>query len=289
MHTSENTFPPAQDPHTQKVGVQDMRGVPETMLIPLWARAEETKSPNAIIDDPKAVEIVASIDYDFSRFDQSKYTQLGCAVRTNLFDEATIDFVRRRPGAVVVNLGAGLDTRFERLSEQCVKFDFWIDLDLPEAIRLRRKFFAETPNRILASGSAFCTEWMEMPELQNRPLLIIAEGLLMYFPESEVRSLMVKIAERFPGAEMLAETLGLFPVGRAKRHETVKATQDAPEFLWGIKHRREMERWDSRIHLTGEWDYFDYYRSRWGAMRWMSLIPGFKRAMGCGIAHLQFG
>ncbi|WP_255343947.1 hypothetical protein [Methanobacterium sp. SMA-27] len=37
---------------------QNLKGVSKTLLIPLWARAFETKQPNPIIKDEKAVEIM---------------------------------------------------------------------------------------------------------------------------------------------------------------------------------------------------------------------------------------
>ena len=44
-------------------------GVPETMLVPLYARALETQRENGLIRDDHAVEMVAKIDYDFAKFD----------------------------------------------------------------------------------------------------------------------------------------------------------------------------------------------------------------------------
>lgn len=44
--------------------VQKLKGVPETLLIPLWAKATETKRSKPIIKDEKALEIMEQIDYD---------------------------------------------------------------------------------------------------------------------------------------------------------------------------------------------------------------------------------
>lgn len=46
----------------------NLSGVSETLLIPLWARAVETKHHQPIVKDEKAVEMMEHIDYDFRKF-----------------------------------------------------------------------------------------------------------------------------------------------------------------------------------------------------------------------------
>ena len=65
--------------------VQKLKGVPETLLIPLWASAFETKHLNPIIKDEKAVGMVENIEYD-SKFDNEWPTQVSIAIRTELLD-----------------------------------------------------------------------------------------------------------------------------------------------------------------------------------------------------------
>ena len=54
-----------------------------------------------------------------------------------LFDEQVGRFLKSFPDGIVVNMGCGLDTRFPRVDNGKV---LWFDLDLPEAIAIRRKF-----------------------------------------------------------------------------------------------------------------------------------------------------
>lgn len=53
-----------------KVSVENLKGVPETLLITLYNRAVESQREDAILRDEKAVAMVEQIDYDFSRFGQ---------------------------------------------------------------------------------------------------------------------------------------------------------------------------------------------------------------------------
>lgn len=270
-----------------KIAVSQISGIPETMLIPLWARAEETARPDALVRDEKAVEMVSRIDYDFSRFKNAWRSQAGCALRAMLFDSAVRDFLRRKPQAVVVNLGAGLDTRSTRLERE--KFSCWYDLDLPQAMELRKQFLKETPRNIFLSQSVFDLSWTEDVAHEGRPVLFIAEGLLMYFTEEEIRPLFVGRADRFPNSEMLAEMLAPFLVGRNKYHDSVNKTGSNAEFKWGPKDSRALERWDPRIRFIEDWNYFDYCPERWGWMRWCGKLPWFRVNFNSRIAHLKFG
>jgi O-methyltransferase involved in polyketide biosynthesis len=111
--------------------------VQESLLVPLYARAIDSLKKRPILKDPKAVEMVQSIDWDFRRFNQRRRV-VGCTLRTAIFDEWVKDFLSRHPEGTVVEIGAGLNTRFERLDNGTVH---WFDLDLPDTVELRRKFF----------------------------------------------------------------------------------------------------------------------------------------------------
>lgn len=264
---------------------QQLTGVPETLLIPLWARAVETEKEQPIIRDPKAVEMVARVDYDFSRFEKVWLSQLGVAIRTMLLDRETGNFLQRNPGAVVINLGAGLDTRVERFKEQVT---CWYDLDLPEVISLRRQFFAEDERHRLIAGSAFDLSWLEQIAHTGKPVLLLCEGMLMYFDELEVRRLFTELAIRLPGSEMLFEVLAPIAVGRSKHHDSVSRMESAAEFKWGPKDCRVLEAWDSRIHYVEEWNYFDFHRDRWKWFGRIARLPFLKPRISSRIVYCKF-
>jgi O-methyltransferase involved in polyketide biosynthesis len=117
--------------------------VEETLLVPLYARAVETRRKRPILKDAKAVEMVESIDWDFERMGQ-RWRMMACVMRTAAFDIRVADFLRRHPDGTVVEIGCGLNTRFERLDNGRVH---WFDLDLPDSIELRRRFFTDSERR----------------------------------------------------------------------------------------------------------------------------------------------
>jgi len=270
----------------EKTMNQKLSGIPETMLIPLWARAVETVREKPIIRDDMAVEMVSRIDYDFAKFKKSWLSQVGVSIRTMLIDNAVHDFVTRHPGAQIVNLGAGLDTRCERLKEEAIVS--WHDLDVPHAIELRRKFFAESERNRFIAKSVFDLSWMDDMDAAGQKTLIIAEGLLMYFTEEDIRVLFKQLAARFPGAEMLFEMLAPFLVGKSKHHDAVSKIGSRAEFKWGLKDSREIETWDVHIRFMEEWDYFDFHKERWKWFGYLGRFPLIRPLLSNRIVHLCF-
>ena len=192
-------------------GLKDkLSGVPETLLLPLWARAAETKYHRPIIRDERAVKLVEQIDYDFRRFDSAWKSQLGIAVRTKILDAAVKRNIEKEPRTTVVNLGAGLDSRFLRVDNGEIQ---WYDLDLPEVVAIKRRFFSLSERYHLIERSVMDFAWMDEIREQGNPILIIAEGLFMYFCEKEMRCLFDELVKRFPGAELLFEMIPLGAVG----------------------------------------------------------------------------
>ncbi len=256
---------------------QNLEGVSETLLIPLWARAMETQLNNPIIQDKKALEMMEQIEYDFEAFNRKKMPQVSIVTRTELLDNATRDFISKNPYGTIINLGCGLDTRFSRLDNQRIH---WYDLDLPEPIRIRKHFFKETGRYKMIAKSVFDYTWTREIK-RDKPVLLIAEGLLMYFNEEQVESLMDELVESFPGAEMLLEVTTPLLVKRHEKQDS-KLQRNVP-FLWGIKSGEEMEKFNSHIRFITEWNYFDYHKDR----RKEANIK-LKREFSGRIVHIKF-
>lgn len=114
--------------------------VQETLLITLWARGTEAGKLDPILKDTKSVEVMNQIDYDFSKLATAKGSQIGICLRGQILDQWVQSFLKDNPDGIVVEVGAGLNTRFERVDNGSVR---WFDLDLPDAIAMRQNFFQE--------------------------------------------------------------------------------------------------------------------------------------------------
>lgn len=263
---------------------QRLSDVPETLLIPVWARAVETKSANPIVKDTKSVEMVELIDYNFSKFDKAWKSQLGIAIRTMLLDRATTAFVQKARNAVIINLGAGLDARFSRVDNGQIR---WYDIDLPEPIRIKKNFFVETDRYKMIDKSVFEFSWIKDVSISNEPVLIIAEGFLMYFETGEIKDLFNKLVTAFPKAEMLFEMMTPFVAKNTKYHDSVGKT--GAVFKWGINSGKDVEAFNKKIKFVEEWNYFDFCKKRWRWLGVLALLSVFKNRFQNRIVHLTYG
>ena len=91
-----------------------LSGVPETMLQTVYARARESAGRGAIRDE-KAEQLIGSLDYDFSLAEKDTAMRSGVIARTIVLDRLVGAWLGRHPGAIVVNLACGLDTRCYRM------------------------------------------------------------------------------------------------------------------------------------------------------------------------------
>ena len=106
--------------------------VQETLLIPLLGpEPSKRKRKRGLVHDPKAVEIVGRLDYDFSRWKGIR-SLVGASIRTCMFDEEVAAFLEQHPDGTVVEIGVGLNTRHERLDNGRAH---WIEFDLPDSGR----------------------------------------------------------------------------------------------------------------------------------------------------------
>jgi O-methyltransferase involved in polyketide biosynthesis len=233
--------------------------VQETMLIPLYARAVETLRKQPILKDPKAVEMVESIDWDFQRFRQ-RWRVVGCVLRSAMFDEWVKAFLSRHPEGTVVEIGTGLNTRFERLDNGTVH---WFDLDLPDVVELRRKFFTDSGRRVTLACSVLDSGWMAAVRLSPGPYCFVAETVFVYLTEQEVKTALAQIAGNFPRASIAFDTATLRAITHANKD--LARRKLAARFAWACEEPREIERWKIGLRLVESRtlaDFPDSLRSR---------------------------
>ena len=203
-----------------------LTGVPETMLQTIYARAKESRGRGAIRDE-KAEELVSKLVYDFSLADRDAAMHSGVIARTIVLDWLTEAWLAKHPGAVVVNIACGLDTRCYRMHG----YAHWYNLDLPETIAVREALLPEDgPISQIAMSAMF--DWGDKIIERDTPALVIIEGLTMYLTESDVRRIFDVIANRFPAATVFVEVMN--PTV-AKRYKEKSIEGSHAKFTWGIK------------------------------------------------------
>ena len=248
--------------------------VAETLLIPLYMRAKESRRKDAILRDRQAEQLVESIEYDYSKFDGAKLSAIGCVVRGLYFDNAIRRFIATRKNPIVVNVGCGLDTRYQRIEEHD-KAIFY-EMDLPEVIDLRRDLLPEPAGDHYIAGSLLETQWMD--DLRKKhpegEFIIVIEGVLMYFYEKQVRQLLTRLADRFSGSEVWFDVCGPM-MANSKYIKPDSLRGHEAQIRSGLKDGHEVENWEPRLQLIDQALYQKFFPKRWGlGGRLMGLFPG---------------
>ena len=208
-----------------------LSGVPETMLQTVYARAKESRGRGAI-HDAKAEEIIEKLDYDFSLADKDTAMHSGVIARTIVLDRMTKEWLAPHPGAVVVNIACGLDTRCYRMSGNA----HWYNLDLPETMAVREKLLPESGTISQIAMSAM-EDWGSEISEQNVQVLIVIEGLTMYLNAKDVQQIFAVISSRFSQATIFVETMNPMIVKRFKE-KSIEGSH--AKFTWGIKNGKAL-------------------------------------------------
>jgi O-methyltransferase involved in polyketide biosynthesis len=219
----------------------------ETLLITLFAKAQPD---NPILFDPNARRVLERIDYDFASLRVPQKTVVLVSQRAKKIDAVARAFMAEYPSAVVVHIGCGLDARFERVDDGSVE---WYDLDMGPVIELRSRFFPDRPRYHAIASDAADLSWLDRIHADGRPVLVIAEGLLMYLSEGDVRALILRLREVFPGCRLVGDVFSRLAARAASRHPSLKRT--GAHIGFGIDDAREVESWAPGVRLLEEW-YF---------------------------------
>jgi len=176
-----------------------LTGVSETALLTLSGRAYHAGRPDPIIDDPMAIRLVESFDFDFEKFGRRGQEM---ALRSLAVDRCATEYLTARPRATVVALAEGFQTSFWRLDRAIPNAQFsWLSVDLPQVIELRQRLLPPSPRITYLAQSALDYSWMDKIDTGNG-VFVTAEGLLMYLQPNEALGLITQCAKRFPGGQM---------------------------------------------------------------------------------------
>jgi O-methyltransferase involved in polyketide biosynthesis len=217
----------------------ELGGVQKTLFTTLAARAKEDRKKKPVLRDPKAAEMAASIGDEVTRFERGTGAWLN-VLRTVIFDSWVRAFLAEHPDGTVVEIGTGLNTRFERVDNGRVH---WIDLDLPDTIEMRRRFFEDSDRRRMLAASVLDEDWMRTVKQSPGPYLFVSEGVLAYLADAP--QALTRIAGEFPGELIAFDT---FPERSVNQHRKVAEKKKIGASLaWSVENPRSLERLGLRL------------------------------------------
>lgn len=170
-------------------------------LVALY-RALESERRDALFQDPWARQLAGGQGQLLQTLlgHPSKYADV-IAIRTHLIDELIQQQLAHDNIGLVMNLGAGLDTRPYRL--HLPSSLIWLDVDLPEILEYKyQTLLGVKPRCILKqikgnlADSTFRRSLFSVIHQLSKPALVITEGLLGYWTEHHVARLASHLSQQ---------------------------------------------------------------------------------------------
>ncbi|UCH75460.1 MAG: class I SAM-dependent methyltransferase [Rhodospirillales bacterium] len=226
-----------------------------TAFIPLLARAQaRALFPELEFADPDAERIVKRLGLPADLFGTDPGWMRGIVCRAGWFDVCARRFLRAHPDGLGISLGAGFDTRLRRIG---VRAQRWVDIDLPEVIAVKRRLVRATPRYRLLGCDIANHAWMGRVGWQpGTPLLLTAEGVLMYLAPDAVRRLFRGIADWFGRGGAPVAVLFDYAAQAAALHSWLHPALEytSARFQWGLPAAEAIRRIDRRYRVVEDRD-----------------------------------
>ena len=177
-----------------------MNNVNKTLYIPLYGKAYVSRK-NVILQDKKAEEIWEQEGFVLKGKSASKWLAYYMAMRAAVYDEWVKQQLENTSDCVVLHVGCGMDSRVERIN---AKDTMWYDMDFPEVMGERRKYYVETEHYCMVSVDMRSGGWKKCID-GNQNAIILMEGVSMYFKPEELTALLSAFGQHFASVSLLMD------------------------------------------------------------------------------------
>ena len=235
------------------IATTEMTPVEQTAFLTVYARALDSRWDRPILGDTLADDVVSKIDYDFAGLGVQTSVVCQASLRAKMLDDRVRAFVNKHPDAVVVDLGAGLDSGVYRVAPP-PSVD-WYSVDLPGITALRDKVLPANPQSHSAPASLADPGWPDAIPA-DRPTMLIADGLFAFLSEQVIVGIFRRITDHFGTGELAFNDYGR--IGWFSRIAIKLAPQKMFKDVgsqWGYAGFRDAhhpETWNPRLRLIEE-------------------------------------
>ncbi len=187
-----------------------MNNVNKTLYIPLYGKALVSKM-GIILEDKTAEKIWDAEGFALKGKAKSKWLAYYMGIRSAVFDSWAKEKMSAFPNATVLHIGCGMDSRALRVGNSG---NLWFDIDFPEVISEREKYFAKTDTYKMIPGDARDTAWLSA--IPGGEAIVVMEGVSMYLSNHEVADLFKALTEKFDKLVLLMDAYSVFAAKMSK-------------------------------------------------------------------------
>jgi O-methyltransferase involved in polyketide biosynthesis len=205
-----------------------LRGVSDTLFIPLAARIYVSKKFPEYFFDGKALSLEKYIPDDTIQKKSSEYSFMASAARYHNLDSMARTFIEKNGKSNIVYLGAGFETAYYRLNEQIATF---YEVDLPDVIAARRMILEEQTNELLVAGDMFDMEWTKQID-KSIPTLLVVSGVFQYFKENQVIRFINDVKNALSDVELIFDATNETGIKYANKYVKKTGNTDALMYFY---------------------------------------------------------
>ena len=227
--------------------------VQETLILPLYSRKLCTELYPNLYRDETAVRLLDQIDYDFSEAEKNsrslmqRFGALEVAVRQNDLAFEVRAYLKGHPNAAVVNLGCGLGSTGRSCDNGSCKI---YNLDFPDVIAVRNELLPAGEREENIPCDLNNTEWFRKID-SSSGAVFFASGVFYYFLTEQVKALVQKMADAFPGDVLVFDAANRAAVKMiAKTWLKSAKIKDVGAYFAVSDAKSELSLWDSRLQVT---------------------------------------
>lgn len=188
-----------------------MDNVNKTLYIPLYGKSYVSRL-GLILEDKKAEDIWAAEGFALKGKAKSKWLAYNMGMRSAVFDRWVKLQMQENSGAVVLHAGCGMDSRCIRVGTSDCQ---WYDVDFPEVIGERKRYFRETESYHMIGSDIREETWLDrIPAGQTA--IIVMEGISMYLKPEELRAALKRWKHHFGEVRILMDTYTVFAAKATK-------------------------------------------------------------------------
>lgn len=210
-----------------------MNSVNRTLYIPLYGKAMVSRQ-GILLHDPKAEEIWQKEGVCLKGKAASKWLAYNMAMRAAVFDQWTEKLLKAHPGSKLLHIGCGLDSRCLRVSAGA---GMWYDIDFPEVIQERQKYYEETESYRMVGADVRRESWKrEIPS--GGRAVVVMEGVSMYLRRQELVQLITALREWFSEVHLLMDCYSVFAAKASKYKNPVN--EMGVTTLYGLDDPQEL-------------------------------------------------
>ena len=227
--------------------------VQETLIIPLYARKVCSELYPRLYLDETAIRLIEKIDYDFSDAEKNsrslmqRFGSLEVAMRQNDLAWEVRDYLKNHPKAAVINLGCGLDSTGKNCDNGTCKI---YNLDFPDVIAVRDELLPTGEREENIPCDLNDTAWFNKIDASGGAVFF-ASGVFYYFLTEQVKALVQRMADSFPGGVLVFDAANRTAVKMiAKTWLKSAKIKDVGAYFAVSDAKSELSPWDSRLQIT---------------------------------------